>query len=86
MQAVAPVDVHVENEWHDGSDIKKDIKTSIRKDPQAARMRTRVLNQTKTRKTGVSLSPSSRIPKQVVVPKLVLPARSKSSSPNRGPW
>jgi hypothetical protein len=79
MQAVTPVDVHIENEWREGSNVQKNTRTSSRKDRQAPRMRTRVSNKTKTKK-------SSLIPKQVVVPKLVSPIRSRSSSPNRGPW
>ncbi len=84
MQAVTPVDVHVEKDWREGSDVKKNTKILInRKDQQTSRIRTRVLNKTKTKKTDVS---SSNIPKQVVMPKLVPPIRSRSPSPNRGPW
>jgi hypothetical protein len=86
MQAVTPVDVHVENEWRTGSNAKKNIRTSSRKDRQAPRMRTRVLNKTKTKKTDVSLSSLYHLPKQVVIPKLVLPVHSQSSSSNRGSW
>jgi hypothetical protein len=87
MQAVTPVDVHVENEWHQGLDAKKNTRTSSYKDRQAPRMHTRVLNKTKTKKTEISLSPASNIPKQTVFPKLVTTVRSRSSSPpNRGPW
>jgi hypothetical protein len=83
MQAVTPVDVHVENDWREGANVKQNTKISSRKDRQASRMRTRVLNKTKTKKINVSSSP---IPKQVVIPKLVPPIRSRSPSPNRGPW
>lgn len=81
MQGITPVDVHVENDWRKGTNVKQKTKISSRK---ASRMRTRVLNKTKTKKIdGGSLSP---IPKQVVMPKLVPPVRSRSASPNRGPW
>jgi hypothetical protein len=85
MQAITPVDVHVENEWRDGLDNKKNVKISNRTGRQTTRMRTQVVDKTKTKNTKAILSPS-HIPKQVVVPKLILPVRSRSSSPNRGPW
>lgn len=83
MQAVTPVNVHVENEWREGVDVKKNTKISNRKDQQAPRIRTRVLNKTKTKKPEIS---SSNIPKQVVFPKLISPVQSRSSTPKRGPW
>lgn len=86
MQAIPPVDVHIENELHKGSNVKKDTKPSTVRDRRAPRMRTRVINNSKTIKTKNTFSPVSRIPKQVVVPKLVTPVRSRSSSPYRGPW
>jgi hypothetical protein len=90
MQAITPIDVHVENEWRDDSTeglyAKKNTKTSTRGNRQGSRMRTRVVNKTKTKKTQPSSSPLSHIPKQVVIPKLVLPGRSRSPSPSRGPW
>ncbi|CAF0722614.1 unnamed protein product [Rotaria sp. Silwood1] len=85
MQAVTPIDVHVENEWHDsrhnGSYVKKSTSTVNRGGRQAIRMRTCVTNKTRPSKTK-----SLHIPQQVVQPKQVLPARSRSPSPNREPW
>ncbi|CAF0777109.1 unnamed protein product [Adineta steineri] len=86
MQAINPVDVHVEKEWRVGSAVKKNVKTSSNTNRTAPRMRTQVVNKTKPKKTKPIVSPSPKIPKQVVVPKLVLPVRSSSSSPNREPW
>ncbi len=82
MQAINPVDVHIENEWRERSNIKRTIKTPV----NAPRMRTQVVRKTKPKKTKASVSSSSHIPKQVVIPKLVLPVRSRSSSPTREPW
>jgi hypothetical protein len=84
MQAITPVDVHVENDWREGLNNKRNVKTSNRGGRQTTRMRTHVIDKTRTKKTKVLLS--THIPKQVVVPKLVLPGRSRSPSPNRGPW
>ncbi|CAF4012931.1 unnamed protein product [Rotaria sp. Silwood2] len=86
MQAITPVDVHIENERRDGSNTQKYTKVSTRRGRQVPRMHTRVMNKTKTKKTKTILSPSSHIPKRVVIPKLVVPVRSQSSSPNREPW
>ncbi|CAF1244257.1 unnamed protein product [Adineta steineri] len=86
MQAINPVDVHVEKEWRVGSAVKKNVKTSSNTNRTAPRMRTQVVSKTKPKKTKPIVSPSPKIPKQVVVPKLVLPVRSSSSSPNREPW
>ncbi|CAF3790687.1 unnamed protein product [Rotaria sordida] len=85
MQTVTPVDVHVENKWHDnchnGLYIKKNTSTVNRGGRQATRMRTCVTNKTKTSKIK-----SCHIPQQIVQPKQVLPVRSRSPSPNREPW
>ncbi|CAF3830468.1 unnamed protein product [Rotaria sp. Silwood1] len=86
MQAITPVDIHIENERQDGSNIEKYTKTSTRRGRQIPRMHTRVTNKTKTKKIKTILSPSSHIPKQIVIPKLVLPRHSQSSSLNREPW
>ncbi|CAF4999618.1 unnamed protein product, partial [Rotaria sp. Silwood1] len=86
MQAITPVDIHIENERQDGSNIEKYTKTSTRRGRQIPRMHTRVTNKTKTKKIKTILSPSSHIPKQIVIPKLVLSKRSQSSSLNREPW
>ncbi|CAF4308220.1 unnamed protein product [Rotaria sp. Silwood2] len=85
MQAVTPVDVHVENEWHDsrhnGSYVKKSTSTVNRGGRQATRMRTCVTNKTKSSKTK-----SFHIPQQVVQTKQVLSVSSRSPSPTREPW
>jgi hypothetical protein len=86
MQAINPVDVHIENEWREQSNVKRTIKTPVNISRNAPRMRTQIVSKTKPKKTKASVSSSSHIPKQVVIPKLVLPARSRSSSPNREPW
>ena len=83
MQAVTPVDIHVENDWHNRLESKANRKTLPRQDRQAPRMRTRVSNKTKPKKTVLL---STRIPKQVVTPKVVPQTRSRTPSPNRGPW
>ncbi|UJR22841.1 hypothetical protein I4U23_025871 [Adineta vaga] len=86
MQAINPVDIHVENEWRDGKNMKKTTKNSTLVNRTTPRMRTQVVSKTKTKKTNISSSPTPKIPKQVVTPRLVLPTRSPNSSPNRGPW
>ena len=83
MQAVTPVDIHVDKDWHRGSELKGNIRPFNRKDRQATRMRTRVLNKTKPKKSTPS---SVQIPKQVVMPKLVPQSPPRTPSPNRGPW
>ncbi|CAF1186391.1 unnamed protein product [Rotaria sordida] len=86
MQAITPVDVHVGNERRKESNVKKNTQTSIRRGRQMPRMHTRVMNKAKTTKTKPILSPSSHIPKRAVIPKLIVPANSRSSSSNREPW
>lgn len=87
MQAVTPVDVYVENDRVQDSNLSKDTKISNRRGPQAPRMRTRVLKNTKPIKTKPQQSSSSNIPKQLVIPKITVSNRSRSSSPpNREPW
>ncbi|CAF3199092.1 unnamed protein product [Rotaria socialis] len=86
MQAIIPVDVYVGNEPYEGSKVLKDVKTSNSHGRQALRIRTRAINSAKTNKTKPISSPLSHIPKQVVIPKVAVPNRSQSSSPNRGPW
>ena len=86
MQAVTPVDVHIENEWHKKLDPRKTIKISIHRDRQTPRMPTRTINKIKTKKTRASVLVPTHVPKQAVIPKLVSKVRSPSSSPNRGPW
>ena len=75
MQTITPVDVHVENGWHDGrtrgSFVKKSTTIPNRGGRQAPRMRTCVISKTKTSKTK---------------PQQVLPVRSRTPSPNREPW
>ena len=86
MQAITPVNIRVENDWRNGINIKNNLKTSTRKDRQTSRIRTKIVNKPKIKKKEVSLSPKSRIPKQVVNAKIISPVQSRSSSPNRGPW
>ena len=81
MQAITPVDVHIENDWRQGINVKQNTKISSQ---NASRMRTKVLNKPKTKK--IESAGSSPIPKQVVMPKVVPRVRSRSTSPNRGPW
>ena len=87
MQAIAPVDVHVEKDYRNGLVERPETKSTQRSVRPGPRMRTRVLNKTKPKKSKTSVTPSTAaIPKQVVIPKLILPVRSRSSSPDRGPW
>ena len=84
MQAIVPVDIHVESQWP----VSHSSKAKTAKKPNDAnrsglRMRTRVLHKTKPSQTKSSLP---QIPKQVVIPKTLIPVRSRSSSPDRGPW
>lgn len=83
MQAVTPVDIHVDKDWQGRLESKENIRTFNRKDRQATRMRTRVLNKSKPKKFAPS---SVKIPKQAVVPKLVPQSPPRTPSPNRGPW
>ena len=80
MQAIlpVPVDIHVESQWPVSHSSK--AKTANR---SGLRMRTRVLHKTKASPATFSLP---QIPKQVVIPTTLLPVRSRSSSPDRGPW
>lgn len=82
MQTVTPVNVHVDNEWHNGrrngSYARKSSSAGSRGGRQAVRMRTCVATKTKAK--------SPHIPPQVVQPKQCLPTRSQSSSPNREHW
>ncbi|CAF0786144.1 unnamed protein product [Adineta ricciae] len=86
MQAINPVDVHVESELREGKVVKKTTKSSSNVHRTTPRMRTQVVNKTRTKKTNGTSTSLPLLPKQVVTPKLVLPARSPNSSPNRGPW
>lgn len=81
MQAITPVNVHVENEYREGINGKKNTKILNNKNRQKPQIRTRVINKTKKNELL-----SYNIPKQVVFPKLISPIPSRSSSPNRGPW
>jgi hypothetical protein len=85
MHTITPVDVHIENEWRDhrtnGLYVKKSTATGNRGGRHAPRMRTCVTNKTKTNRPK-----SAHLCQQIVQPKQVLPARSRSPSPNREPW
>ena len=83
MQAVTPVDVHVDQQWSHQPTTKMPHRT-VR---PGLRMRTRVVNKVKPKKTKASVIPSVLLPKQIVTPRtIVIPVRSRSSSPDRGPW
>jgi len=83
MQSVAPVDVHIDENWSNNVNTKTPHRT-IR---PGLRMRTRVANKTKPKKPKPSAIPSVLLPKQIVTPRtIVVPVRSRSSSPDRGPW
>lgn len=88
MQTIAPVDVHIENEWREGrntsgSYVKKSNNTvTNRGGRQGPRMRTCVTN-----KTRINKSKSCHIPQQVnTQSKTTVQNRSRSPSPNREPW
>ena len=86
MQAINPVDVHVESDLREGKVVKKTTKNSSNAHRTTPRMRTQVVNKTRTKKKDGASTSLPLLPKQVVTPKLVLPARSPNSSPNQGPW
>lgn len=80
MQAVAPVRIHVQRDWQkqtvDGKMSHQTPRSGV------LRMRTRVINKPKVKKPKSTIP----VPKPIVVPKLNLPSRSRSSSAERGPW
>lgn len=81
MQAIAPVDVHVERDWQKPITYTKASQNT--RPTGVLRMRTRVLNKPKPKK---GKTPNPSVPKKVVIPKLNVTNRSRSSSPERGPW
>lgn len=87
MQTIAPVDVHIDNEWRDNrphsSYVKKPttMNATARNGRTVPRMRACVTNKTKPTRPK-----SAHLPQQTVQAKPVPPARSRSPSPSREPW